>query len=361
MLETDGLGRLSPELRAFIAQRSSAAANAFLQWAHNYPKKRQLTHKQFAVTLWSALGVPLSIDAYICRHCHAQNCEFYSHSEQCTQSRFRTTVDGVKVPCRRSMACHEALQKTIAQKLAMIPDVAIRGFHPKLGDMFPRVVDHPVRLESQAAANARRAKERRERERERMEGERIVNPVAPIAVDVVPVNPLAPPLVQPEPPAERLPVQEAADIELAITFPNDPAAVAIDHTVTGVHAPSNFPHLHGADKFTGGFADVGQRNKDLKHSAYETDGNAWGFGMDSMGGFSDGMAKYLLHLYAKSKNRNVRRWDSDTMRVACKRLFICSVSSVLARHRALDYMHQGIPNRRRGGRQEAVRFIPRLL
>ena len=337
-LEQTGRGQRCPWVRAFIAQRSSATANAFLLWAHKYPKKRQLTHRQFAITLWSALGVPVSIDAYICRHCAAPNCEFYEHSEQCSKARFRTKVDGTKVHCTRAIGCHEALQKVMAQTLAMIPDVAIRGFRPKLLDMFPVADGQVLRLETQTAANNRRNYEIRE------------GLVAPPAE-----------LDQPETQAVRRPVQEAADIELAITFPNAPASVAIDHTVTGVHAVSNFPHCYGEDQYTSGIADVGQRKKDAKHRVYETGGNAWGFGMNSLGGCSDDMAKHIVHLYARSSNEDVRRWDSEALRVACKRLFVCSVSCVLARHRALDYMHQGIPNHRRGGRQEGVHNLLHVL
>jgi hypothetical protein len=292
------------------------------------------------------------IDAYICRHCAAPNCEFYEHSEQCTKARFRTKVDGTKVHCTRAIGCHEALQRAMAQALAMIPDVALRGFHPKLLDLFAVADGQVLRLETQAAANYRRDREIRERRD---------NLVVPLAEDGDQDNRRTPPLAQPEPEAVRQPVQEAADIELAITFPNAPAAVAIDHTVTGVHAVSNFPHSFGKDEYTSGIADVGQRRKDLKHRVYETGGKAWGFGMDSMGGCSDDMAKHLLHLYARSSIDDERRWDSEALRVGCKRLFVCSVSCVLARHRALDYMHQGIPNRRRGGRQEGVHNLNQFL
>jgi hypothetical protein len=351
-LEEDGRGQACPWTRAFIAQRSSAAANAFLMWAHKYPKKRQLTHRQLAITLWSALGVPVSIDAYICRHCAAPNCEFYEHSEQCTKARFRTKVDGTKVFSTRAIGCHEALQKAIVHALAMIPDVTIRGLHPMLLDMFAVADGQVLRLESQAAADNRRNNEIRARP------DNLVVPPAEVGVQD---GRLTPPLAQPEPQAVRQPVQEAADIELAITFPNAPAAVVIDHTVSGVHAKSNLRHCYGEDVYTSGIANVGQKRKDLKHRVYETGGKAWGFGMDSLGGCSDDMAKHLLHLYARSTIGDERRWDSEALRVACKRLFVCSVSCVLARHRALDYMHQGIPNHRRGGRQEGVHNLLHVL
>ena len=106
---------------------------------------------------------------------------------------------------------------------------------------------------------------------------------------------------------------------------------------------------------------MGQGRKDLKHRVYEHGGNAWGFGMNSMGGCSDDMAKHIVHLYARSSNGDERRWDSEALRVACKRIFVCSVSCVLARHRAVDYMCQGVPNHRRGGQQEQVQNLPRAL
>ena len=76
------------------------------------------------------------------------------------------------------------------------------------------------------------------------------------------------------------------------------------------------------------------------------DGNAIGFTLDSMSGISNAALKFSNLLYAKGSGIRRRRWDSDCMRIALKKQFLDSLSSVLCHHRVVDFIYLGIHDRR---------------
>ena len=76
-----------------------------------------------------------------------------------------------------------------------------------------------------------------------------------------------------------------------------------------------------------------------------------------MGGISNAALNFSNLLYDKGlnfsnlfydKGSGIRRhsWYSDCMRIALKKQFLDSLSSVLCHHRVLDFIFLGIPNRR---------------
>ena len=137
------------------------------------------------------------------------------------------------------------------------------------------------------------------------------------------------------------------DLKIVTSFPGDiQKAMIIDVSVGSSHAASNLRHTINADKYSSGLADHGVFLKDQKHAHYIHDGNAIGCKLDSMGGISNAALKFSNLSYAKGSGIRRRRWDSDCMRIALKKQFLDSLSSVLSHHRVLDFIFLGIPNRR---------------
>ena len=109
---------------------------------------------------------------------------------------------------------------------------------------------------------------------------------------------------------------------------------------------SNRKYTINEDKYSAGLANHKADEKDKKHKHYLHDGNAIGFALDSMGGISKAAMNFTNLMFAKGADDRIRRWDSESMRVAIKKQFLDRLSSVICHHRVLDFIFLGIPNRR---------------
>ena len=273
------------------------------------------------------LGINLKVENINCKHCNMQNVNFFEHAECCKKSRKRKThIDGqviYKFPTR-SWPLHAEIERHMASSFVKIPDVTITEHNPKLSANFPPNELNPPNVVPPEAND------------ENMDP--LIEEDAPAAV--------------PQHFHRRERGQEYADLKLTCTFPQEPSVLLIDLTVSGIHTETNKKYtMDPANKYSSCLPAQGEHKKILKHAKYMHDGKAIGYAMDSMGGISEGATNITNHLYAKGTAQLPRRWLSDNMRCALKKEYLDTLSSILTRHRVLDYTRMGLPNARLNQRQ----------
>jgi hypothetical protein len=315
--------KADPYLRADIAQRSPIA-NRWLNRMHLDKNARLLTSAQVKVAFWLTVGINLKVENNDCKHCKVGSVNWFEHGQTCEKSRKRKQLDNKIKYFKRSWPLHKHIERLLAECFTKVPDVAVSESNPKILDTFPSNPENPYvpRRRNQVEI----LNEGEEEEPARGADGRVIA----------------------QPRCSRLDDGcEYGDLKLNVTFPGEiPKGVIIDVTVLGTHAVSNHRHTINDDKYSSGLADHGTHLKDLKHSRYLHDGNAIGFAMDSMGGISKAAMDFTNYIYAKGPADNLRRWDSEKMRVVLKKQFLDRLSSILCYHRVLDFTYLGIPNAR---------------
>ena len=244
---------------------------------------------------------------------------WFEHGQVCKRSRKRKQIDNQIKYFTRSWPLHKQIEKLLTESLAKIPDVTVTDHNPKILDTFQMNPENPFVAPQRVQGNAQL--DLNEEEEPAQHNGRII---------AMPYG------------NSRTKGSQYGDLKIVTSFPGDiQKAMIIDVSVGSTHAASNLRHTINADKYSSGLADYGALLKDQKHAHYIHDGNAIGFTLDSMGGISNAALKFTNFLYAKGSGTRRRRWDSDCMRIAPKKKFLDSLSSVLCHHRVLDFIYPG--------------------
>jgi hypothetical protein len=86
--------------------------------------------------------------------------------------------------------------------------------------------------------------------------------------------------------------------------------------VTGFYAETGLAAWQEVGEYTSGFADKGQRAKDIKHSRYDHNYTAHRLAFCSVGGLAEGAAESINYLYVKDSCGRKRNWESEPSQIA---------------------------------------------
>jgi len=328
--------KLVPQLRAFAAARNPVA-NRFINRAHLNDQKRLLSKSQLCMVLWDCLGVDLKVATYQCMHCNQEQCTYSEHAETCRKSRKNITSDNKITHPTRSSALHTEGKRLLAEHLRMAADIYVGQYEPICEGHFGYTDEWLAKSTTQKDLQVKNHAQAQ----------------VDLGISTLgePSSQQSPSCADPHAP-DPLPRHVASRADLLVRLPVGPGLhnFLIDFTVSGIHTKVATKHAfinNTEDRFNISIAEHAKDLKDKCYDRFDHDGHIIGFALDSRGGLSSAASGFVFQCFKRSTPKHPRSWINESMRVSLQKRFLDTLSCLMAKHRALDYIYMGIPSTKR--------------